>query len=248
MKSKVTIRGAQFRHMNLVGPKEGEPLARFHFRGDLTGPISELMGWEDIPTCIASSAKLPGEIAGTKLTIKPNDKSLSQYERCLSIAAIEDFKVLPVKDEDGEIEGHYLEMSIKCTDRDSVHAMVELVFSIGRADCQLKVDYDTAEQMKLQPAQTDDEADDEQPEIEAAGEDGELAQSFDEAFEAAEEREPSEDAGPLPSAVTMAGSTEKLRKARRARTPRPTSDPGAVDWETEQRLDPGVPHSSVEVM
>jgi hypothetical protein len=154
--------------MNLVGPKEGEPLARLHFRGDLTGPISELMGWEDIPTCIASSAKLPGEIAGTKITIKPNDKSLAQYERCLSIAAIEDFKVLPVKDEDGEIEGHDLEMSIKCTDRDSVHAMVELVFSIGRADCQLKVDYDTAEQMKLQPAQAaDDEDGDDQPELEA---------------------------------------------------------------------------------
>ena len=243
MKSKVTIRGAQFRHMNLVGPKEGEPLARFHFRGDLSGPISELMGWEDIPTCIASSAKLPGEIAGTKLTIKPNDKSLAQYERCLTISNIEDFKVLPVKDEDGEIEGHDLEMSIKCTDRDSVHAMVELVFSIGRADCQLKVDYDTAEQMKLS-AQADDEAtgeDEEQPEPEAAG--AIIDAEFPEVGE-----EPVEDAGPLPSAVTMAGSTEKLRKARRARTPRPTSDPGAVDWEKEQRLDPNVPHTSVEVM
>ena len=229
--------------MNLVGPKEGEPLARFHFRGDLTGPISELMGWEDIPTCIASSAKLPGEIAGTKITIKPNDKSLAQYERCLTISNIEDFKVLPVKDEDGEIEGHDLEMSIKCTDRDSVHAMVDLVFSIGRADFQLKVDYDTAEQMKLS-AQADDDAageDEEQPELEAAG--AIIDAEFPEVGE-----EPVEDAGPLPSVTQMAGNTDKLKKQRRARTPRPTSDPGAVDWDQEQALDPNVPHSSMEVM
>jgi hypothetical protein len=75
-----------------------------------------------------------------------------------------------------------------------------------------------------------------------------LAQTFEEAFEAAEEREPAEDAGPLPSVTQMAGNTDKLKKQRRARTPRPTSDPGAVDWEKEQRLDPNVPHSSVEVM
>lgn len=251
---KLIIRGAEIRHLNMAAPKEGAPFMRLHLRADLTGAIQDAMGWEEIPMCVASVAKLPGELLATSVEILPNGSNLKMYERCLQITAAEDFRAVPLKDDDGEVEDHALELSLKIAEQDSILAAVALALAIGRATCQLSISYEQPAQGKLELAHAG--VDDGGPsgfhpsdEDEKEGADGsELNQTFEEAFEAAEEREPAEDAGPLPSAVTMAGSTEKLRKARRARTPRPTSDPGAVDWDAEQALDPNVPHSSVEGM
>ena len=247
---KLIIRGAEIRHLNMPVPKEGSPFVRVHLRADLTEAIQEAMGWEDIPMCVASAAKLPGELNCTSVEILPNGDNLKMYERCLQITAAEDFKAVPVKDDDGDIIDHALELTLKITEYDSMLTAITLATAIGRATCKLSVSYEQPAQGKLELAHEAgvDDGDGDQPDLESAGEDAELGQTFEEALEAAEEREPSDDAGPLPSAVTMAGSTEKLRKARRARTPRPATDPGAVDWDQEQALDPHVPHSSVEVM
>ena len=245
---KLIIRGAEIRHLNMPVPKEGSAFVRLHLRADLTEAIQEAMGWEEIPMCVASAAKLPGELNCTSVEILPNGDNLKMYERCLQVTAAEDFRAVPIKDDDGDIIDHALELTLKITEYDSMLAAITLASAIGRATCKLSVSYEQPAQGKLELAHEAGVDDSDQPDLEAAGEDAELGQTFEEALEAAEEREPSEDAGPLPSAVTMAGSTEKLRKARRARTPRPTTDPGAVDWEKEQALDPNVPHSSVEVM
>lgn len=248
---KLIIRGAEIRHLNMPIPKEGSPFVRLHLRADLTEAIQEAMGWEEIPMCVASAAKLPGELNCTSVEILPNGSNLKQYERCLQITAAEDFRAVPIKDDDGDIVDHALELTLKIADYDSMLAAITMANAIGRATCQLSVSYEQPAQGKLalvhagvDDGNTSDFSGSDEDEKEEAG-DSKLNQTFEEAFEAAEERE---DAGPLPSAVSMAGSTEKLRKARRARAPRPTSDPGAVDWDAEQALDPNVPHSSMEVM
>lgn len=248
---KLIIRGAEARHLNMPVPGEGSAFMRVHFRADLTEAIRDAMGWQAIPKCVASKANLPGDLVCSSLEIKPNGDSLGNYERCLQINAVKAFQVVPLKDEAGDVKGHALEFTVETGDLDSMLATVELASAIGRADCQIIVSYEKPQQGTLELTHV--VADTDQPKLEPAGEDGEDGELYDtvETFlggvEAGPE-EPAEDAGPLPSAVSMAGSTEKLRKQRRARTPRPTTDPGAVDWDQEQRLDPNVPHSSVEVM
>ena len=248
---KLIIRGAEIRHLNMPVPKEGSPFVRVHLRADLTEAIQEAMGWEDIPMCVASAAKLPGELNCTSVEILPNGDNLKIYERCLQITAAEDFKAVPVKDDDGDIVDHALELTLKIAEYDSMLAAITLANAIGRATCKLSVSYEQPAQGKLELSHEAgvDDGDADQPELEPAGEDGELYDTVETFLGSVEE--PAEDAGPLPSAVSMAGSTEKLRKQRRARTPKPISDPGAVDWDQEQALDPNVPHtfdSSVEVM
>lgn len=246
---KLVIRGAEMRHLNLPAPKEGEPLMRLHLRAVLTDAVREAMGWEDLPMCLASPAKLSGELACTTAVLEPNGKPLAMYERCLQITAAEDFRAVPIKDDDGEVVDHALELSLKIADKDSQLAVVALMQAIGRADCAVELSYEVATQQALglesgQPTEAADSGD--EPES-AAGAYSTISVVSGEGLI---QDEP-EDAGPLPSAVSMAGSTEKLRRQRRARTPKPTSDPGAVDWDAEQALDPGVPHSydsSAEVM
>lgn len=243
---KLVIRGAEMRHLNMPAPKEGDPLMRLHIRADLTGPIMEAMGWEDIPTCLASPAKLSGELACTTAVIKPNGSTLAMYERCLQITAAEDFRAVPIKDDEGDITDHALELSLKIADKDSQLAVVALMQALGRADCAVELSYEVATQqaLGLESGKAEESADaDDEPK--SAGETYTTIRVV--SGECPIQDEP-EDAGPLPSAVSMAGSTEKLRKQRRARTPKPISDPGAVDWDQEQALDPNVPHSSVEVM
>ena len=244
---KLIIRGAEARHLNMPVPGEGSAFMRVHFRADLTEAIRDAMGWQAIPKCVASKANLPGDLVCSSLEIKPNGDSLGKHERCLQINAVKAFQVVPLKDEAGDVKGHALEFTVETGDLDSMLATVELANAIGRADCQIVVSYEKPQQGTLElthEAGVEDGGN--QIELEAAGEDGELYDTVETFLGGVEE--PAEDAGPLPSAVTMAGSTEKLRKARRARTPRPTSDPGAVDWDQEQALDPNVPHSSMEVM
>lgn len=246
---KLTIRGAEMRHLNMAPPGEGEALMRLHLRADLTGPVQEAMGWEDLPVCLASPAKLSGELNCTSAVLTPNGKPLAMYERCLQILAAEDFRAVPLKDDSGEITGHALELSLKIADKDSQLAVVALMQSIGRADCAVELSYEVATQQALglesgQPTEYAGSSD----EPESAGE---VYSTISVVSGDCPIQDEPEDAGPLPSAVSMAGSTEKLRRQRRDRAPRPTSDPASVNWDKEQAADPNVPHSydsSAEVM
>lgn len=246
---KLVIRGAEMRHLNMPAPKEGEPLLRLHLRADLTGPIMDAMRWEDIPNCLASPAKLSGELNCTTAVIKPNGSPMAMYERCIQILAAEDFRAVPIKNDEGEITDHALELSLKIGDKDSQLAVVALMQSIGRADCAVELSYEVATQQVLgletsQASETADSGD----EPESVGEVYTTIKVVSGDYPIQDEPE---DAGPLPSAVTMAGNTDKLKKARRARTPKPISDPGAADWDQKAALDPGVRHhleSSAEVM
>ena len=62
---KLIIRGAEIRHLNMAAPKEGAPFMRLHLRADITEQMQGVMNWEEIPVCVASPAKLPGELLAT---------------------------------------------------------------------------------------------------------------------------------------------------------------------------------------
>lgn len=246
--SSIVFRGARIRYVDLRIDSEAGVFARLHMQADLTGPVREALGWERMPEGMVS-AKLSGKLTARNLVMTPNQKDLRRNEFQVECSEVGDFQAVPEKDEDdGSVVGHRLNFIARSIEVGAISAVENYLRIVGSAEAALKVAYEAPEQLELAHEAGVDDGDDDQPDLEAAGDDAELGQTFEEALEAAEEREPSEDAGPLPSAVTMAGNTDKLKRQRRARTPRPTSDPGAVDWDQEQALDPNVPHSSMEVM
>jgi len=220
------IRGAEFRYGKTVAPKEGSVIYRAHFRVDMTDPVQQEMGWGEIPSCIASPAKLPGQLAASSMVLRPADDKLQQYERHLDVDSIEDFRAVPLTDKEGDIRGHALELVVKMSSQDSVLALVAVVFALGRATCQLKVKFAKQQKLEELPSEGDQQmrlgeepeaADADGCELDERDSSDSATTNEGEVEEVGEEGAEGAQTIALPSAVEMAGSTAALRQAKKGR-------------------------------
>jgi hypothetical protein len=206
----ILFRGARIRYADLRSEEAGV-YAKMHLQADLSWPVQEAMGWGEIPEGV-TSAKLSGKLNGHNLMLTPNDKALRQHEIQMECGDIGDFALVPEKNDDGAVDGYRLNFIARTNEAGSIAKVEQYLRTCGGADALCAISYQKQGQLELG---------------EAAGEDDEPEETTDDADPETEDR------APLPSAVQMAGNTDKLKKQRRARQPKGGPlpvDAGAPEW------------------
>lgn len=227
---QILFRGTTLRYIDLRRD-EGGSFTRLHLTADYSEPVQEAMGWEPIPESV-TTCKLSGKINAVSMVLTPTDKALQRNEIQMEASEVGDFTLAPTKDDEGSITGHELRFVLRTNESAAWAALGQYFVTIGQGTAALKVTF--AEQGTLD------------------GEDrqGNLVEMPDATADDEDEEEglPVSVEPPLASAVQVAGSTDKLRKARRDRQSRQPipADPGAPEWRTAKEIAEGTPHHIAE--
>lgn len=165
MAESITFRGAIMKHFDLRQGKEGgDVFCRIHMAADFSEPVRDKMGWEEIPNSV-TDCKLTGELLGTHLILTPGDRQLHQHILQFDITSVEDFQVVALKDDDGDVRGRELRFIIR-TPKDGVEAFCgQYIRRVGRHAGALKVSYTKQEELPLgasEPAGKNDAEDDDE--------------------------------------------------------------------------------------
>lgn len=187
------FRGCKIRYVDLRHKEEAGTFVRLHLTADYSGPVCDHFAWpSDLDESI-TQCKLAGTLAAVNMVLTPNDPALLRHEIQMECRDVSDFQLMATKDE-GEVTGHELRFIARTGQAGAEALCGNWLRTIGSGTGNLRVTYEQQGEME----ETDD---DRQMELRREDVDGEDAE---------------EDA-PLPSAVQMAGNTDRLKKERRKR-------------------------------
>lgn len=149
MAENILFRGAVLKHFDLRQGKEGgDVFVRIHMSADYSEQVREKMAWPDISDSI-TDCKLSGSLLGTNFILTPGDKQLKQYELNFDISSVEDFQVVALKDDDGDVCGRELRFVVR-TPKDGVEAFCgQYIRRVGRHAGALKISYTVQEHLDL---------------------------------------------------------------------------------------------------
>ena len=139
----ITFRGAELKSAEICRPKKGAPYVRAHFTSELTEPVAEAMGWDDIPECI-DGAKLSGFIGAKKLNFEPNDKELREWRIELECSELTDFAVFRIEKKKTGAVRTELRFVARSNQEGAEGLLATWMRTIGAAGAVLKVAYDSA--------------------------------------------------------------------------------------------------------
>jgi hypothetical protein len=150
MPESVVFPGAILKYFDVRQAKEGgEVFCRIHLAANFAETVREKMEWENIPDSV-TQAKLAGALAATNFILTPSDKQLKKYELNFDIHSVEDFEVVSLKDDEGEIRGRELRFIVR-TPKEGVEALCgEYIRRVGRAPGSLKIGYIKQEQLPFE--------------------------------------------------------------------------------------------------
>jgi hypothetical protein len=146
----ITFRGAVLKHFDVRQGKEGgDVFVRIHMSADYSDQVCEKMDWEPLSESI-KECKLTGELLATNFILTPADKQLTQYELNFDISSVEDFQVVALKDDEGDVCGRELRFVVR-TPKDGVEAFCgQYIRRVGRHAGALKIGYTVQEKLGLQ--------------------------------------------------------------------------------------------------
>ncbi len=140
MSESILFRGSTLKFFDLRQGKEGgDVFCRIHMAADFSEQVREAMEWDvgESPT----DAKLPGELLATSFILTPGDPQLRDFELNFAITSVEDFRVVTLKDDDGEPCGRELRFIVR-TPTDGVEGFIgQYVRRVGRHQGALKISY-----------------------------------------------------------------------------------------------------------
>ena len=154
----ITFRGAELKSAEICRPKKGAPYVRAHFTSELTEPVAEAMGWDDIPECI-DGAKLSGFIGAKKLNFEPNDKELREWRIELECSELTDFAVFRIEKKKTGAVRTELRFVARSNQEGAEGLLATWMRTIGAAGAVLKVSYDSASKQEELPMEAGEAAD-----------------------------------------------------------------------------------------
>ncbi len=154
--AQIIFRGVSIRYADLRLKEEAGVFARLHLSADDTDTVREAMDWEKMPDCV-DSCKLSGAFMGKHFELIPNDRNLKQFGLTLDISEVEDFRLVPVKNEDGEITDRKLRFIVRSTQKGAIALAEEYLTRMGSHVGQLKLSYAKQEKLDLQPGKPADQ-------------------------------------------------------------------------------------------
>lgn len=240
------FRGAVISYADLRHEKESGYFVRLHMRADLSGPVMEAMGWDDVPESV-TSCKLAGELSGRHLVMRPNARDKRQHEMQLECSDVTDFQVTRKQGEDDETVTSLV--FIARSKQVGAMALIERWFeAVGKSPAQLMIAYETQGQLfdaaEAQNAKFEEVPDEPQQAAPAETQEGLNLQ-------------PSAPEPALASVSVMPDMEERHKKRQMRRGEKPLGTPvdhaaksGVTDedWNREQQEDPDVPHHLPEVL
>lgn len=156
MPENITFRGTILKHFDLRQGKEGgDTFVRIHFSADYSEQVREKMDWERIPDSIMD-AKLSGELLATHLVLTPGDKQLRNHELNFDISNCEDFQVVPLKNDEGEVRGRELRFVVR-TPSEIEGFLGQHIRRVGRHAGALKISYSKQDDLPLEDAKPAEE-------------------------------------------------------------------------------------------
>jgi len=161
MSDSITFRGAILKHFDVRQGKEGgDVFCRIHISSDYSEQVQEKMEWEPIPESV-TECKLTGSLLATNFILTPGDKQLRQFELNFDISSVEDFSVVAVRNDDGDICGRELRFVVR-TPKDGVEGFVgNYIRRVGRHAGALKIRYSVQEELDLGTGESKPAADEE---------------------------------------------------------------------------------------
>ncbi len=137
MGDKVVFRGMTVKYFDFRQTKGGI-YTRIYCSSEFTQPIMDAMGWED-PGDSLKKGTLEGEMAATKMSVKPNDKKLAQHAFDLDISGVHSFVLSRVVKKD---QVHrVLHFTIETAQPDAETVLAQFIRPMKLAECQLTVHY-----------------------------------------------------------------------------------------------------------
>ncbi len=164
MSDQITFRGAIIKFFDVRQGKEGgDVFCRIHMSSDYSEQVREKMEWEQIPESI-TDCKLSGSLLATNFILTPGDKQLRQHELNFDISSVEDFSVVALRNDDGDICGRELRFVVR-TPKDGVEGFVgNYIRRVGRHAGALKIRYSVQEELDLAAGDSKPAADDDSEE------------------------------------------------------------------------------------
>lgn len=161
MAENITFRGAILKHFDVRQGKEGgDVFCRINFSADWSEQVRDKMEWEAVPDSI-TECKLTGSLLGTHLVLTPGDKQLKQHELQFDITSVEDFQVVSLKDDEGDVRGRELRFVVR-TPSEAEGFLGQYIRRVGRHAGALKVSYAKQDKLDLgeadAPKQSDDDS------------------------------------------------------------------------------------------
>lgn len=149
MAESVLFRGAVLKYIDVRQGKEGgDVFCRIHMSADYSEQVRDKMDWDEIPESI-TDCKLTGSLLATNFILTPGDKQLHRWELNFDISSVEDFQVVALKDDDGEVCGRELRFVVR-TPKDGVEAFCgQYIRRVGRHAGALKIGYTVQEKLDL---------------------------------------------------------------------------------------------------
>lgn len=159
MSDNITFRGAILKHFDVRQGKEGgDVFCRINFSADWSEQVRDKMEWEPVPDSI-TECKLTGSLLATHLILTPGDKALSQHQLQFDVTSVEDFQVVSLKDDEGDVRGRELRFVVR-TPSEAEGFLGQYIRRVGRHAGALKVVYVKQEKLDLgegKPEKEDDE-------------------------------------------------------------------------------------------
>lgn len=211
--ASMVLRGVTIRYADLRVEKEGAVFCRLHLQADLSRPVMDDMGWDEIPDCVTSPSRMTGALAGRTLSLVPNDKDLKRHGFDLECNDLGDFVAVPQKNGEGAVTGHRLNCIARSLEVSAISKVEAYCRLIGEGHAQMTVSYEKQESLNFDAGTSTFAASNEDEKQEAN------APLFD---QQPEDEPPVEgEVVNLASAVEVAGSSAKLKaekKQRKAKT------------------------------
>lgn len=156
MAETILFRGTTLKHFDVRQGKEGgDVFCRIHMSADYSEQVREKMDWERIPDSI-TEGKLAGELLATHLVLTPGDKQLKTHELNFDITSVEDFQVVPLKNDEGEIRGRELRFIVR-TPAEIEGFLGQYIRRVGRHAGALKVSYTKQDDLPLGDAKASED-------------------------------------------------------------------------------------------
>lgn len=149
MSESIIFRGTSIRYFDVRQGKEGgDVFCRIHLSSNWNEQVRNKMDWEAIPDSV-TECKLTGSLLASHLILTPSDKLLKDQEIQFDIKSVEDFRLVSLKDDEGEIRGRELRFIVRTPKQVAGH-LEEYLSVIGRHEAALKVSYVKQENLPLE--------------------------------------------------------------------------------------------------
>jgi hypothetical protein len=157
MAQTITFRGSSIRYFDVRQGKEGgDVFCRIHMSASWSEQVRDSMEWEPIPDSV-TECKLAGELLASHMILTPGDKHLKQYELQVDISSVEDFRLVCLKDDEGEIRGRELRFVIR-TPKEAEGFLGNYVRRVGRHEGALKLAYVVQEKLPFKETKPETKA------------------------------------------------------------------------------------------